>query len=233
MQYIGVDGCKLGWFYVALDDESGWSIGVVKEINELLPQIRLSKVTLIDIPIGLRECDKNERLCDLSARKVLGKRRSSVFPAPCRSAIYCTAYEQASHTNYLNTGRKLSKQSWAIANKIKEVDIFLRENSHINNVREIHPEVCFWALNNKNEMAHSKKKKEGFEQRVKVLSGYCSQYNDIIAKSLNSYLRKEVAKDDILDAMVGAVIARNNKNLETLPIKPEVDVEGIKMEVVY
>lgn len=233
MQYIGVDGCKFGWFYVALDDKAGWKVGVVDHINELLPLISVSKATLIDIPIGLRDTEKDERVCDLSARKVLGKRRSSVFPAPCRRAVYCTDYKQASDTNYLNTGRKLSKQSWGITSKIKEVDTFLRENTQFNNVYEMHPELCFWALNNKKEMAYSKKKLEGFEERVKTLSTYYLQCGAIIDEALASYRRKDVAKDDILDALVGAVTARNSQPLKTMPAIPDIDIEGIKMAIVY
>lgn len=47
-------------------------------------------------------------LCDTAARKALGKRASSVFPAPCRS------------------GRRLSEQSWALFPKIRQVDEYLR-----------------------------------------------------------------------------------------------------------
>ncbi len=233
MQYIGVDGCKFGWFYVALDNESGWKVGVVDNINELLSLISVSEATLIDIPIGLRGTEKNERLCDLSARKALGKRRSSVFPAPCRRAVYCTDYKQASDTNYMDTGRKLSKQSWGITSKIKEVDAFLRKNPQLNNVYEMHPELCFWALNNKKEMTYSKKKLEGFEERVNTLTTYYCQSSAIIDKSLTNYRRKDVAKDDVLDALVGAVTARNRQPLKTMPATPEFDIEGIKMGIVY
>ncbi|MEW6348758.1 MAG: DUF429 domain-containing protein [Thermodesulfobacteriota bacterium] len=41
----------------------------------------------VDIPIGLRDHGP-ERSCDLEARRLLGIRRSSVFPVPCRSAVY-------------------------------------------------------------------------------------------------------------------------------------------------
>jgi len=233
MQYIGIDGCKIGWFFVILDDNQNWEIGVVKEIGALLPRIIESEITLIDIPIGLREDIKTERLCDLSARKVLGIRRSSVFPAPSRPAVYCSSYEEASQTNYVNTGRRLSQQSWAITGKIKEVDVFVRDNLQLKHFREMHPEVCFWGLNNKQEMSFSKKKLEGFEERRIILEKYFKPTTDVVDESLSRYYRKQVAKDDILDAIVGAITAKEVHHLQSLPASPELDAKGIKMEMVY
>lgn len=233
MQFIGIDGCKSGWFFVALSIDEDWEIGIVPKISDLSEKIETSSLTLIDIPIGLRENDTQERLCDLSARKVLGKRRSSVFPAPSRSAINCSTYQEGSNVNHQCTGRKLSQQSWAIANKIHEIDVFLRNRELKGNVREMHPEVCFWALNNKTEMDQSKKTIEGINQRLEVLSQFYSHSSEILNSALVKYLRKEVAKDDIIDALVGAVTAKSFHSLETLPSKPEIDLKGLPMEMVY
>ena len=87
MQYLGIDGCKIGWFFVALNDRDEWESGTVAKIAELSHKIQKSRLTLIDIPIGFRENNPRERLCDISARKILGQRHSSVFPAPSRLAI--------------------------------------------------------------------------------------------------------------------------------------------------
>ncbi len=78
----------------------------------------------------------------------------------------------------------------------------------MSNVREMHPEVCFWALNKKMEMDHSKKTIEGVNQRLNILSKFHNNSSAILDSSLAKYLRKEVAKDDIIDALVGAVTAK-------------------------
>ena len=233
MKFIGVDGCKIGWFFVGLNGNGGWDMGVVPGISRLSEAIKASELTLVDIPIGLREQESQERLCDLSARKVLGKRRSSVFPAPCRLAINCVTYEEGSKVNCKYTGRKLTKQSWAIAAKIKEIDELLQDEDMKRKVREIHPEVCFWALNKGREMEHSKKKPEGIKQRQIVLSKYCQLTDEIINSALEKYLRREVAKDDIIDGLVGAVTATFSDALVTLPKEPEIDAKGLSMEMVY
>lgn len=233
MQYIGIDGCKIGWFYVAQNDSDGWEIGIVNNISELSQKIQISKQTLIDIPIGLREKEKHERQCDKAARKILGQRRSSVFPAPSRLAINCSHYEEGSNVNFQATGRRLTKQSWAIVSKINEIDLFLRNTGLSSKVREIHPEVCFWALNGRKEMSHAKKEAEGIRQRIELLSKFCSQTENIFQNALGRYQRNEVARDDIVDAIAGVVTARFFNKIETLPPIPEIDAQGLPMEMVY
>lgn len=233
MKFIGVDGCKKGWFYVGLDDKEGWNMGILSMISDLSPLLAESTLILVDIPIGLREDDKNERQCDLEARKILKQRHPSVFPAPSRFAINCNTYSEGSRVNYEHTGRKLSQQSWAIAPKIKEMDEFLDEIETPKKIREFHPEVGFWALNKHLAMQHNKKSPEGFNERIAVLSDYCGYVKDIVNAVEQKYHRKEVARDDIIDAIAGAVIARFHPSLGTLPEKPERDSKGLFMEIVY
>jgi hypothetical protein len=35
MKFIGVDGCKIGWFYTAIDHENDWEVGVYENIEKL------------------------------------------------------------------------------------------------------------------------------------------------------------------------------------------------------
>jgi predicted RNase H-like nuclease len=36
MKYIGIDGCKIGWFYTAINRENEWETGVSENIEILL-----------------------------------------------------------------------------------------------------------------------------------------------------------------------------------------------------
>ena len=48
------------------------------------------------------------------------------------------------------------------------------------------------------------------------------------------YNRKEIAKDDVLDALSTAITARFGKNnLDSIPKKPELDSRGLPMEMAY
>lgn len=233
MKYFGIDGCRKGWFYVGIDEKNEYCFDIISNIESILKITQEAQIVLIDIPIGLRENEKLERLCDLKARNILGKRRSSVFPAPSRSAIKCDEYSEASQINFKKTGRKLSKQSFSIAKKIENVDKFFNSTSLQTKYREMHPEVCFWALNNKTPMEFSKRKSKGFLERKFILKKFYPYTEKLVEEAMLKYLRKDLAKDDIINALVGAVSATFYPNLSSLPNVPELDRNGLKMEIVY
>jgi O-6-methylguanine DNA methyltransferase len=234
MKFIGVDGCKAGWFYVSIDDGHTWEIGVLKNINDISIFLPNCQLILIDIPIGLTSCSVDERLCDKEARAVLrAPRSSSVFPVPSRIALKAKTYAMASTLNARVTGRKLSRQSWAIAPKIKEVDEFLKNIKNRHKIREMHPEVCFWGLNNYSSMQHNKRRQAGFLERKKLLGKFFQHTDELVEQAMKTFCRKELAKDDVLDALAGAITASFHDSLATLPETTEVDANNLPMEVVY
>ncbi|MBW2039536.1 MAG: DUF429 domain-containing protein [Deltaproteobacteria bacterium] len=232
---VGADGCKAGWFTVLVMEDNDWEVDVFPDVSSLWNKYSSASVILLDVPIGLRDRGTEERICDIEARKILGpKRRSSVFPAPCRASISAKTYEEANNINKQMTGRGLSLQTWNIIPKICEVDILLsNDESARSRIREIHPEICFWALAG-HPMKHSKKKREGLLERTKVLQSLYPRTDDIIRYALSAYRRNEVAKDDILDALSAAVTAmRGVQRLVSIPKAPEFDSQGLRMEMVY
>ena len=158
-----------------------------------------------------------------------------MFSAPCRKAIWHNSYQEGCRVNFHVTGRKLSKQSWAISPKIKEVDDFLRgqDVSFRTKIREIHPEVAFWSLNGKRPMAFSKKTIEGFGERRNLLKRYLSHADQVIDTALNDFPRNEVARDDIADALVCACTALMFPRISSIPKVPEFDEYGLPMEIVH
>lgn len=235
MVYIGVDACKAGWFAVVLSEGNNWKVDIFSDIFTLWNQHKGAELILIDIPIGLREESGIRRLCDHEARGLLRpERHNSVFIAPCRAAVYAKSYEEAKEVNKKETDRKISMQVWGIIPKIKEVDEFLGENkSARSHIRETHPEVCFWALAGRKPMKYSKNKEEGIQERTKVLASVYPYTEKLFNYAEQRYLRKEVARDDILDALVAVVTAsRESQGLLTIPEKPEIDAKGLPMEMV-
>ncbi len=235
MAYIGVDGCRKGWLAVILKQQGGWEVGLYQDIFSLWNRWKNAKLILIDIPIGFRDNGRKERTCDLGARKLLGlKRGSSVFPVPCRAAVY-TDSALASAVNKELTERGLSRQLLYILHKIKQVDQLLADDERAkSHIREVHPEFCFWALNCKHSMKYSKKDERGIKERKRVLFSVYPPGESIFNYAAQRYLRKEVTKDDILDAMAAAVTAsRQSKGLLSIPESPEVDSRGLPMEMVY
>jgi predicted RNase H-like nuclease len=145
MFVAGVDGCRGGWIAFRVD----LSAHVISlEVVDLPAWLRERPLNLacvgIDIPIGLFE---RPRGCDKAARKLLSQPRgSSVFRPPCRAALGAQTYAEASSINRQKAMKGLSQQGWGIAPKIKQVDDAITSDSQ-RWAFEVHPEVCFWALN--------------------------------------------------------------------------------------
>ena len=133
-------------------------------------------------------------------------------------------------------GKGISRQAFAIAPKIAEVDEAMRDRGAgaAPEVREVHPEVLFWALNDDEPMAFSKKRRQGRDERLCVLQRYERRSLKILDRASCEFRRKVVAKDDIIDALAAAVVAyRHHALLRTLPDCPPKDARGLPMEIVY
>jgi len=193
-----------------------------------MPQL---DVLAIDIPIGLPE--RGPRACDREARAVLGARRSSVFPAPPRAVLGATSWQQACEIRNGLEGKRISKQTWAIVPKIREVDDALRRVPGRSAwVREVHPEVCFWAWNGA-PMKHAKKKAPGRDERLALV---CRHFGTrAFSEVRDRFERCDVADDDIVDAFAALWTAERILRGEAvqMPSAPPLDPEGLRMEIVY
>ena len=169
----GVDGCSAGWFYFALARSGAPDWGIASTIKELVSSADDSDRIFVDIPIGLPD-GREGRGCDTEARgRLRAPRASSVFPVPVRAALFAATYEEASRVNREASEKGLTRQTFAVLRKIREVDRLLRRSEKARRiVREIHPEICFWALAGGSPMGHSKKKGAGFDKRLALLKGF-------------------------------------------------------------
>jgi len=243
--YWGIDGCKGGWLCVGLNRKGKHCAFVAENIRCAHQEMeaRKAKVALIDMPIGLSD-NAEERKCDKLARKFIGKRRSSVFKVPCRQALdaykKCADHESGKKAGESEsqriTGGPLSEQTWAIAPKIAEVDDLLQCPVYLNNkkfmLREVHPEVCFRALSPCDaDLKYSKHESDGIDERRKILATHLPGAGKIESE-IKARLKRGVADDDILDAMVAAVTAKIGR-AKTLPPNPPKDSRGLPMEMVF
>ncbi len=231
---VGVDGCRGGWFAVEIKRDGTWTIGIFADIRDIWRrQFQISGPILIDIPIGLS--DNGSRTCDLMARKVLKKRASSVFPAPCRKALRAESYREACNINHRQTAKKLSVQTWNISARIREVDDFLAVVPRARGrIRESHPEICLWALAGARPMNFNKKTPEGFRERKRILKKHFRQCEDIVKSAETSFKRKDLTKDDIIDALALAVTGLSPpETLVSFPPAPPRDSKQLRMEIVY
>ena len=230
---MGIDGCKAGWFFVAISPENSWSFGIEANVSGICKKFPNVTHIFIDIPIGLPS--KESRKVDSTARKRLSPyRNSSVFPVPGRNAVYAENYLEACEKNFQDMGKKVSKQAWFICPKIKEIDSWLiQEEAWRRVIRESHPEVGFWALNGGAPMKHNKKTPEGHQERMDLLKRLFEPAEKLYQQAMAQFRRKVLVSDDILDAICLAVMASHIEHHTSIPEEAEFDEQGLPMEMVF
>ena len=237
-EFVGVDACPCGWFSVGFNGNGDYELKAFFLFGDLLDYYQAAKLILVDMPIGLPD-GPEERLCDPQARQWLRPHTPRVFRAPTRAALeHLVEHPDDKHgvrdVQITITGKSLSEQSLAIMPKIAEVDNLLPREA-TPQVREVHPEICFWALNDRNHVAPSKHTEAGIEERIRVIKRVESRTEKIFKDGWSEFRKNRVGKDDILDALSAAVTAYGGRNggLQTLPEIPATDRRGLRMEMVY
>jgi predicted RNase H-like nuclease len=169
-------------------------------------------------------------------RPLLGARQSSVFSVPSRAAIYAGDYREACSIAQATSEppRKVSKQLFNIAQKIREVDETLRAISDAAKcVFEVHPEVAFWRLNGERALTEPKKvKSRCYEPGLALRRGLLIAAG-LPADAVQSMPPKGAGADDLLDALACAATARRiHAGLaQPFPNLPPRDAHGLIMAI--
>ncbi len=230
----GVDGCPGGWI-AAFVRGPEVRVEVLPRFAHVL-KLRPALVA-IDIPIGLPErAGQGGRAAENKVRPLLGHRHSSVFSVPSRAAVYAPDYVTACATGLATSDppRKVSKQLFNIAPKIREVDQVLRADpALLPYVFEVHPELAFWHLNGGRALDQPKKVKgrcyePGLALRRSLLIG-----PGLTAEVVNAPAPKGAGPDDLLDALACAYVAQRLHRGEgvSFPDPPERDAYGLPMAI--
>ena len=229
-QILGLDGCRAGWLVVILEPESGeLKASLAADWSELAPERDRAAMVAVDMPIGL--ADAGARGCDVAARRLLPRgRKSSVFPAPRRYMLDCGSWAEAQDEGRRRESCGLSKQSWNILPKIREVDEALGPADQ-DRIREAHPELIFHHLNAWAPLP-GKRSPEGREARLELLG---DAGLDGVEALLDLFPRAQVQPDDVIDAAACALAARRMLREEAvrLPEAPLCDARGLRMEIWY
>ena len=228
---VGIDGCRAGW--VAAFQLGGEPmLAVVKTLSELSPYLSNETAVMIDMPIGLTN-DDSSRQCDAMARQRLKPyRSSSVFGVPPRIVTRMLDYPQANILSRELTGKGLSKQSFYLFPKIRELDDWLVSDERRGEWYECHPEVAFAQLNKGVALEASKKTLVGRTERILLLSEL-SGVDAALERAGQVYRRKDVLPDDCVDALVCLLTAERDQHRRiVIPAKPESDERGLTMAIV-
>jgi predicted RNase H-like nuclease len=228
----GVDGTPGGWaaLIAETDRTTVRKIASLSEIFKIAPEL---DVIAIDVPIGLLDnYQSGGRVCDCAARKVLGSPRgSSVFPAPVRGVLAARSWHEASAISRASApnGKGISKQTFAIVPKIKEVDELLQAQHELRPLlREIHPELSFCELAG-HPMSHRKSSGAGRQERRLALRSIFVEPDAIEKSGIDQGLPIE----DIFDAAVACWSAWRLANGEarSLPAVAPLDATGLPMAI--
>ena len=208
----GADGCRGGWIAAFAAQDATVRVRVVPRFTDVLTAPEGPAIVAVDIPIGLPEVTGPDgRGPERAVRRLLGARQSSVFTVPSRRAVYAGDYREACVIALATSDppRKVSKQLFMIAPKIREVDEALRAAPPLTGrVYEVHPEVAFWRLNGERALDEPKKVKgqpfePGLALRRRLLA------SEGFAAAVTAAVPPPGARaDDLLDALACAAIAR-------------------------
>lgn len=205
---LGVDGCKRGWVGVRWGDTT--EVLVAATIAELVAAAGPVDVVAIDIPIDLPTDAPREP--EQLARRLLPGRASTVFNAPAAVVLDAADYPAANAANRAALGLGLSKQTWYLVPKIRDVHDWLTTRPAVT-VVEAHPELCFAAMNG-GVLVDGKTTAAGEALRRALLAAH--------GLDVAAHRRTGVAVDDILDAAATAWTARRVADgiAERLPPEP-------------
>lgn len=229
----GLDGCRGGWVCVLEEEQTGRVEALIlPRVEGLVGLAEVPELVAVDIPIGLPEA--GPRLCDRAARRLLGPGRGgSVFPAPIRGMLAAASYAQACEIGLARDGRKLSRQTWNILPKIREVDAFVRGGGgRADWVWEVHPELCFQQRAWGQPLRYGKKSDQGRAEREGLLE---AGERRAFGRLLRGLAGGPWARDDLLDAFAALGAARRIRRGEAqvLPETGQCDGCGLPMRIAF
>lgn len=222
----GVDGCRGRWLLVrrTLDGVSTPTAELVDDLGPLVDEVRQHqlRVLAIDMPIAL--LDVHPRTCDVEARRHLGPRRSSVFPAPVRAVLDATDYDEAKSLSRAAAGIAPSLQAFNLVPAIAHLDPLI-EASDQDRIVEAHPELAFARLAGE-PLAHPKRTAAGRAMRRRLLAANDPKLGQLIESS-------GLPAIDLLDAAALTVTGARIVAGDERRVGDQLDHRGRRSEIVW
>jgi predicted RNase H-like nuclease len=202
----GVDGCKRGWVAVVLIDGRFREARLIEGVESSFSELADVELIAIDVPIGY-----GPRSADALARAVVGG--SSVFSIPEREKFEAPFAE----------GGGISAQAHALGVRIRHATGLAAGDRRL---REVHPEVCFTAMNGMKRLRFRKKSAGGAFERLGLLRRHGI---NIDPGTLGA--AATIPLDDVLDAAACAWTAAR-VDAVSLPNPPELR-DGLSVAIWY
>lgn len=233
--FVGVDGCRAGWIAVTLRPDRLPTVALHAHFAEVISASGETAIISVDMPIGLPDfVGAGGRGPEKLVRRFLGERQSSVFSIPSRAAVSASSYAESCQLALLTSDppRKVSKQAFFLFPKILQIDALMSPALQAR-VREVHPEVAFWQLNDEQPMSLPKKiggrsNPSGIMERQALLmrKGFTPDF-------LEQRPPIGAAVDDFIDACVCALVSERVAlgTARSFPELPQSDARGLHMAI--
>ena len=222
----GVTPCGPGWLVQAAKIKGATFAPEKPRVDETFLEVLTERpafeIVVVNAPIGYLDTpDKGARTCDGEARSLVGARRGgSIHNAPSRAVL--DGLIDWREANLDTVTRTLLPRYREVA---KEMSPFRQRL-----VYEGHPELSFYQLNKDTPMQRSKKVVPGRDERLEVLATHLPGIEQVFEADLNG-----VAVKHVYDGLALLWTARRvwGHAARRIPVEPEWDSEGLRMEFVY
>ena len=226
MLVAGVTPCSGGWLLAGAKHHAATFMPepprVFETFLEVLGERPGYATMVVNAPIGYRdEVGDPPRTCDLEARKLLGRRGSTITSAPTRASLregddFTTSGLDATTLVRLRHYRELYLEMSPFRQRV---------------VYEGNPELSFYQLNRDTALQRSKRLVAGRDERYDVLDAH-------LPGGIAGFLSEPpegVAPRHQLDALALLWSARRvwGHGARRIPREPEWDSEGLRMEFVF
>jgi predicted RNase H-like nuclease len=221
----GVTPCPTGWLTQSAKINGATfapeSPRVYETFLEVLGEHPAFDIIVINAPIGYLETpDLGPRTCDLQARAVVGSRGAAIHNAPSRAVIegrisWAEGGLDAVTATLLPRYREIAGEMSPFRQRL---------------VYEGSPELSFYQLNQDTSMVSSKRIEAGRDERLEVLETHIPGIEKVLAVELEGVNERHVF--DVL-ALMWTARRVYGHGARRIPVEPEWDSEGLRMELVY
>ena len=233
----GADGFRDGWVVVLHRPATDTTrCRTVDGVDALLDLPEAPAMLGVDMVIGLPDrAEPGGRACDRAARQLLGHPRgASVFSPPAHAVLGTETYDEAQRRNRASgpDAPGLTKQAFYLLPKMRALTEHVTP-ARQERVREVHPELAFFAMNGDAPVAHSKHTEDGRAARIELLDAHGFS---AIESALSALPSGPLGTDDVLDAHAACWTARRiyEGTAERCPSRDEPaprNNRGLRMEI--
>ena len=233
----GADGYRDGWVVVLWRPAADTTRRrVVENVDALLALPEAPAVLGVDMPIGCPDAAApGGRRCDRAARRLLGHPRgTSVFSPPAHDALRADTYEDALRRNRASApdAPGVSKQTFHLFPKLRALAERMTP-ARQDRVREVHPELAFYAMNGDAPVETSKHTEAGRAERLALLEAHGVPDVSAAAEAMAG---GPLGADDVLDAHAACWTARRIREgtAERCPPRDQEaprNARGLRMEI--